>query len=198
LVLKCRHRIVVPPKAVVRHALAVPFENELEPDVAFLEILPGPQLRSMQSIGSFCSLDENPLTVEQQFGKRGMPFGVVGFTEAVYHAKAKDDAARKLVKYMTFSFGITASGISERDGWDYIEANNLYGGKNEPKSFKGVASGPIWGLQITKKKGGRLYTLAGFSLIGLAFLHVRITAARVLVRAHFIKSIYDRAWQMVA
>jgi hypothetical protein len=195
LVLKCCHRIVVPPKAVVRHALAIPYENELEPDVAFLEILPGPQLRSIQAIASFCSLDENPLTVQEEFGKTGMPFSVVGFTEAVRQTKGKEDAARKIVKYMTFSYGISASGISERDGWDYIEANNLYGGKNEPKSFKGVGSGPLWGLQITRKRGHRLYTLAGFSLIGLAFLHVRITAARVLVRAHFIKSIYDRAWQ---
>ena len=120
---------------------------------------------------------------------------MVGFTEAAYHAKVKGDDSRKIIKYMTFSYGINPGGISERDGWDYIEANNLYGGKNEPKSFKGVGSGPIWGLHITRNKGSRLYTLANFSLIGLAFLHVRITAARVLVRAHFIKSIYERAWQ---
>jgi hypothetical protein len=194
LVLKSSHRMVVPPKALVRHALAIPYENELEPDVAFVEILPGPQLRSIKEMASFCSLDEDPLEVEQEFGKAGMPFSVVGFTEAAYQTKIKGDASRKKIKYMTFSYGINSGGLSERDGWDYIEANNLYGGKNEPKSFKGVGSGPIWGLQITRDKGSRLYTLANFSLIGLAFLHVRITAARVLVRAHFIKSIYERAW----
>jgi hypothetical protein len=195
LVLQCCHRVVVPPKALVRHALAIPYENELEPDVAFLEILPGPQLSSIKAIASFCSLDEDPAAIEQEFANAGMPFSVIGFTEASYHTKIRESAARNTIKYMTFSYGIDSAGISERDGWDYIEANNLYGGKNEPKSFKGIGSGPVWGLQITRDKGTRLYTLEKFALIGIAFLNVRITAARVLVRAHFIRSIYDRAWK---
>jgi hypothetical protein len=194
LVLKGCHRFVVPAKFLARHALGFPYENELEPDLAFLEILPGPQLRAIKGIASFCSLDGNPAQIEQQFGKTGMPFSVIGFTEAAYHAKSKGNAARKMVKYMTFSYGIASSGIHEKDGWDYIEANNLYGGKNEPKSFKGVGSGPLWGLQITRDKGSRQYRLENFALIGMAFLHIRITAARVLVRAHYIRSIYDRAW----
>src|ERR1700733_15351058 len=49
LVLQRSHRVVVPPKALVKRALATPFERQLEPDLAFLEILPGPQLRAIQA-----------------------------------------------------------------------------------------------------------------------------------------------------
>jgi hypothetical protein len=195
LILKRSHRVVVPPKALARRVLAVPNDRALEPDLAFVEILPGPQLRSIQASASFWSLDEDPLKLEQEFAKTGAPFTMIGFPEGLHQTKISGKAPRKIIKHMAFFYGLGPDGIGERDGWDYVEASSVYNGKNEPNAFKGVSSGPLWGLQIKRgEKRGR-YSLVKVALIGMAFLQVRTTKSRVLVRGHFIKSIYDRAWQ---
>jgi hypothetical protein len=195
LIVQRSHRVVIPPKALVARALGVPKERELEPDLAFLEILPGPHLRALKALAPFCSLDENPLAMEQEYGKAGRPLTVIGFPEGLHQAATAGREGRKIIKHLGFFYGIKKDGLSERDGWDYIEASDVFSGKNEPDAFKGDSSAPLWGLQITGGKNSRHYALANFALIGMAFLQVRITKSRVLVRAHFIKSIYDRAWK---
>jgi hypothetical protein len=195
LVLKRNNFIVLPPEILVKHALAIPKANK-EPDLAFVEILPSPQLGSIKAIGSFWSLDKNPLDIEQEFGKINMPFTVVGFPGAYHQTKIEGKTTRKIIKHMAYFYAIGSDGICERDGWDYIEANNWYGGNNElPKSFVGVSGGPVWGLQIKRdEKNGQL-SLKKFALIGIAFLEIPITKKKLRVRAHFIKSIYELAWR---
>jgi hypothetical protein len=196
LVLKRSHFIGLPPEILIKHTLGIPKGNEMEPDLAFVEILPSPQLGSIKAISSFWSLDKNPLNIEQQFGKIEMPFTVVGFPGAYHQTKIEGKTTRKIIKHMAFYYAIGSDGISERDGWDYIEANNWYGGNNElPKSFEGVSGGPVWGLQIKKDKNNGQLSLKTFSLIGIAFLQIRVTKKKLRVRAHFIRSIYDFAWR---
>jgi hypothetical protein len=195
LIVHRSHRVVIPPKALVGRALGVPKERELEPDLAFLEILPGPHLRALKALAPFCSLDENPLAMQREYGKAGQPFTVIGFPEGLHQAATTGNKSRKIIQHLGFFYGIDKDGLSERDGWDYIDADDVFSGKNEPGVFKGVSSAPVWGLQIAMGKNSRHYTLANFALIGMAFLQVRTTKSRVLVRAHFIKSIYDRAWK---
>jgi|SRR5665213_645031 len=196
LVLKRSNFIALPPEILIKHELGIPKETEMEPDLAFVEILPSSQLGSIKAISSFWSLDKNPLTIEQKFGKVDMPFTVVGFPGAYHQTKVDGKTTRKIIKHMAFYYAIGSDGISERDGWDYIEANNWYGGNNElPKSFKGVSGGPVWGLQIKMDKNNGQLSLKSFSLIGIAFLQIRMTKKKLRVRAHFIKSIYDIAWK---
>jgi hypothetical protein len=198
LIIKRSYHIVLPPEILIKHALGIPKGDEMEPDLAFVEILPSTQLGSIKAISSFWSLDKKPLKIEQEFGKIDMPFTVVGFPGAYpYHqTKIEGNTTRKIIKHMAFFYAIGSDGICERDGWDYIEANNWYGGNNElPKSFEGVSGGPVWGLQIKRDENNRQLSLKKFSLIGIAFLQIRITKKKLRVRAHFIKSIYDLAWK---
>jgi hypothetical protein len=195
LIIKCSQRVVIPAKALNARALGVPEERQLEPDLGFLEILPGPQLRAIQAMASFWPLDQDAQQLRQEYAKTGTPLTVIGFPEGAHETHSKGKGAKKILQPMAFFFGLGSGGVSERDGWDYVEANSVFNGKNEPDVFKGVSSGPLWGLRVTKPPHSRRYDLAGFALIGMAFLHLRITKSRVLARAHFINSIYERAWK---
>jgi hypothetical protein len=97
---------------------------------------------------------------------------------------------------MTYFYSIASDSIEERDGWDYIEANNEYEGNDDlPSSFAGVSGGPVWGLQISKNKTDGKLVLKKFSLVGIAFLQIKISKKQIRVRANFINSIYDIAWR---
>ena len=174
LVLKRSHFIALPPEILIRHAFGIPKENIMEPDLAFVEILPSPQLGSIMAINSFLSLDKNPLEVEREFGKIEMPFTVVGFPGVYHQRRAEGKNTRQIIKHMAYFYTIGPKSVRARDGWDYIEAKNWYSRNHElPDSFKGVSGGPVWGLQIKKDKNDGHLSLKKFSLIGIAFLQVR-------------------------
>lgn len=198
LVLVLKHRFIkLPPEVLIKHSLGIPKGAEMEPDLAFVEILPSPQLDSIKAISSFWSLDKDSFDIQQAFGGTGMPFTVVGFP-GEYHQPPKSDGRtiRVRIKHMTYFYAIAPDSISTRGGWDYIEAQNWYGKNNDlPNSFEGVSGGPVWGLQIKRDKVTGQLILKKFSLIGIAFLQVRLSKKKLRVRAHFIKSIYDIAWR---
>ena len=195
LVLKRCHRVVLLPIILVKHALAIPKANK-EPDLAFIEILPSPQLGSIRAIASFWPLDETHFNISKGFVGIEKPFTVIGFPGAYHQTNIEGNTTHKIIKHTAFFYAIGQDSIRERDGWDYIEANNRYGGKNElPKSFEGVSGGPVWGLQISRDETNGELSLKTFSLIGIAFLQIRISKQELRVRAHFIKSIYDLAWR---
>lgn len=195
LILK-RANFVLPPEILIKHALGIPKGTEMEPDLAFIEILPSPQLGNIKAVSSFESLDKNPQDIAKYFVGIEKPFVVVCFPGEYHQTKNEGRTTLKIVKHMTFFYSIASDSIRERDGWDYIEANNWYGGNNDlPKCFKGVSGGPVWGLQIKKDKNNGQLSLKKFSLIGIAFLQIRISKKALRVRAHFIKSIYELAWR---
>src|SRR5262249_1544505 len=121
---------------------------------------------------------------------------VVGYPGEYHQTKNEGRTIRKIVKHMTFFYSIASDSIQERNGWDYIEANNQYEGNNDlPSAFNGVSGGPVWGLQISRSKSDGKLNLKKFSLIGIAFLQIKISKKQIRVRANFIKSIYDIAWR---
>jgi hypothetical protein len=196
LVVKGSNLVTLPPEILIKHALGIPKDDKMGPDLAFVEILTSPQLGTIKAINSFWCLDKNPDDVEREFGKIEMPFTVVGFPAAYHDEKPAGRRIRKIIKHMTFYYSIGAKSIRERGGWDYIEAKNYYGKNNElPESFEGVSGGPVWGLQVKKDKDNGKLSLKKFSLIGIAFLQIRKSKKIIHVRAHFIKSIYERAWE---
>lgn len=196
LVLKRSHFVVLPPEILIKHALGIPKGKQMEPDLAFVEILPSPQLGSIKAISSFWPLDKSPSEIEQGFGKIQMPFAVVGFPGEYHQDKSEGKITRKIIKHMAFFYEIKPNGVHQRGGWDYIEAHNWYGGNNElPDSFEGVSGGPVWGLQIKRDENSGQLSLKNFSLIGIAFLQIRVSKKKLHVRAHFVRSIYDFAWR---
>jgi hypothetical protein len=168
----------------------------MEPDLAFIEILPSPQLGNIKAVSSFESLDKNPINIAKDFVGIDKPFIVVGFPGEYHQTKIEGRTTRKIVKHMTYFYSIASDSIQERNGWDYIEANNQYEGNNDLLgSFRGVSGGPVWGLQISRNKTDGKLILKKYSLMGIAFLEIQITEKQRRVRAHFIKSIYDLAWR---
>ena len=195
LVIRRSNTVMVPSEVVVKHALAKPDDETLEPDLAFLEIFPSPALSSIKAIASFWSLDKKYRDKANKFRKVGTPFTVIGFP-GVYQKKIEGKPSRHILKHMAYFYAITSDGVSKRGGWDYVEANNRYDeGHDLPATFAGVSGGPVWGLHIHREKDGGKLKLEDFCLIGIAFLQDPISKKKLRIRAHFIKSIYDVAWQ---
>ena len=153
LVLKRAQFVVLPPEILIKHALGIPNGIEMEPDLAFIEILPSPQLGHIKAVSSFEVLDKNPLNIAKDLVGIERPFVVVGFP-GEYHQPPKKEGrtTRIIVKHMTYFYSIASDSIQERDGWDYIEANNEYEGNDDlPSSFAGVSAALFPRLQPHRK-----------------------------------------------
>jgi hypothetical protein len=196
LLLKRRQPMKIPPEVLVKHALAVPKTDDFGPDLAFLEILPCPQLGSLQAACSFWNLDKDPTKIAKGFGIVGTPFAVIGFPEVFSQKSVEGLVTRFKMKHMTFYYSIVADGLPARECWDYVEANCLHDEKSDlPKTFAGVSGGPVWGLKIKRDKKTGKFSLLDFALIGIAFFQTGIKNEEQRIRAHFIKSIYRACWK---
>jgi hypothetical protein len=199
LILKRGQPIVVQPEVMEKHALANPHGRRLEPDLAFLEFAECALLSSLRVKASFWSLGPISRRKARKVGKPGTLFTVVGFP-GLYQTKTPGtllSAPRHAVKHMAYYYVIDTKSLCRRDGWDYIQATNVYGqGEELPESFEGVSGGPIWGLRIHKNKRDGVVKLKGwgFALIGIAFLQIRVSKKKLKIRGHFIDSIYQVAW----
>jgi hypothetical protein len=196
LVLKRNNLVVLPPEVLVKHDLGIPKADE-EPDLAFVEILPSPQLGTVSAVGSFWSLDRDTWKLRREFGQPEMPFTVIGFPGAYHRTKIEGNTTRKIIKHMAFFYAIRSDGLFfSGEDWDYLEAANRYDEGNDlPASFHGVSGGPAWGLKIKRDKVSGHLILKDFSLIGIAISKIRISKDEIRVRIHFIRSIYDVAWR---
>jgi hypothetical protein len=196
LVLRGGNGLVVQPQDVVEHHLVTPQSPEYGPDLAFIEVMPGPRLASFKAIGSFWSLDKNPAEIISAFGTIGTPLASIGYPGLYYDTIICGSTVHHTVHHMTYYFAIGKGDVFERDGWDYIESTCYYGPSHElPISFQGVSGGPVWGMQIRKDKGDGHLSVLRPALIGITFYQTAIQNDERRLRAHFIKSIYDLAWQ---
>lgn len=196
--LKRSQHIVLPPVILVKYALGVPTTLE-GPDLAFVEILPSPQLATIQAISSFWSLDQNPRTIRRKFGKSNLLFTIIGFPGVYHDTKVEGRVTRQIIKHMAYFYPIRRNRIHRRNGWDYLEATNWYVNNPDlPSTFGGVSGGPAWGLHLKRDEKTGKFTLKDFGLIGIAFLQTRIGKNEMRLRAHFINSIYSRAWKQLS
>lgn len=196
LVIRGGRGLVVQPQDVVEHLLVMPQSQEFGPDLAFIEVLPGERLASFKAIGSFWSLDKNPVEIMEAFGTIGTPLASIGYPGLYYDTKINGNSIHHTVHHMTYYFAIGKDDVFERDGWDYIESTCYYGPLHElPTSFQGVSGGPVWGLHIRKDKEDGHLTVLRSALIGITFYQTAIQNDERRLRAHFIKSIYDLAWK---
>jgi hypothetical protein len=198
IVLKRSQPVIIQPEVIQKYALAIPNGRRMEPDLAFLEIAPSPVLSSIKAIASFWRLDSKSLRRARRVGKSGTLFTVIGFP-GQYQFKipaTKTSKPRHLIKHMAYFYVIRAKSLTWKNGWDYIEATNMYDQGNDlPESFQGVSGGPIWGLVINQDKKDKKVKLKGFALIGIAFLQNKVSERKIKIRGHFIDSIYKRAWE---
>jgi hypothetical protein len=187
---------VLSSEILIRHNLGIPTGENDEPDLAFIEILKSPQLDSIKAISSFWSLDRDWWTIRKEFGQLETPFTVNGFPGEYHDTEDDGNITRKIYRHMAFFYAIRSDGIFPGQDWDYLEAVNRYDSGNElPLSFEGVSGGAAWGLKIQQNKSTGKFVLQDFCLIGIAISQIPISQEELRVRIHFIRSIYDVAWQ---
>jgi hypothetical protein len=148
LVLTRGRSLVVSPQAVLERPLVIPKSEEFGPDLAFIEFLPGSSLNSVKAIGSIWSLDQDPVTLEEGFGKPGRLLASIGFPQIHYETEIESNTIRHQIRHMTYYFGIGPDDVFVRDGWDYIENHCSHGESSKlPESFAGMSGGPMWAVK---------------------------------------------------
>jgi hypothetical protein len=195
-VLQLGRSVLIQPQDVIEHPLVTPKSIEYGPDLAFIEVLPGGRLGSLKAIGSFWSLDKDPVKIATSFGKLGTLLATIGFPGVHYDTKIDGNTIRHKIHHMAYYFILGPGDVFEQDGWDYIENQCDISPSSElPPSFKGMSGGPIWGLHFDVDEKNEQFKLTEFALLGISFLEIVIENKERKIRAHFIKSIYDLAWR---
>jgi hypothetical protein len=188
--------IFVKPYEVLEHEIAMPGVKTFWPDLTFIEILPGSKLSTFKSIVSFWSLDKSADEIFQEFGRNGSPILVAGYPDYSYKTRIEGTTIHHAVRHMGYSFVIRPGNVFLEDGWDYLKNTYWYGPKNElPASFSGMSGGPIWGLKLRQHEDTGDVSLLKSALIGINFCEYGIQNNEQTVHAHFIKSIYELAWE---
>jgi hypothetical protein len=197
LVLRCGHSVRVKPEEAVERVLVQPHSAEFGPDLTFIEILAVERRGSLAAIGSFFPLDGRLGEIVEDFGKIGTPIVSIGFPEEKNTQRPKGTGiALKISAMLLGPSAIQNGDISEKDGWDYVVSHcNDVGSIRLPTSFRGFSGGPVWGMKLRKHKLDGHITIENAALIGINFYEMDGLSEERLMRAHFIKSIYDLAWK---
>jgi hypothetical protein len=196
LILNRARTIIVKPVEVCEHRLAKPKMEEFGPDLTFIEIVSIERLGTFNAYGTFWSLDRDSSKVLGKFGNAGTPIAAVGFPEVYYSQVTDGQRVKHQVRHMTYYNAIKDENIFTRDGWDYLDSTIWYpGSEGLPSSFEGVSGGPVWGMELCLNKADGSVTIADSALIGITFYEIYRRGDEGRLRAHFIRSIYDLAWQ---
>jgi hypothetical protein len=191
-----RGRVVtLPPTALMEHSLTTSSSKEYGPDLTFLEIVPGEALTSILAISSAWSLDRDYKQILQEFGTFGTGIASIGYPELDCRTTIAGTEIHRLCKHMTFMNSIGEHDLHDKNGWDYIESKcDSSNSPALPLSFDGVSGGPIWAMQTRKHPNGKL-SIERSALVGVTFYQTEYKNQVRYLRGHFVKSIYDLAWQ---
>lgn len=186
--------ISLQPGEVYEHVLAVPKTDEFGPDLVFLEIA-GEKKASILATASAWPLDRNPESLKLDYKQPNVFMGMIGFPEVDADTKIANNSIVREVKHMTFMNATYGDSFLEKDGWDYIDGVCDYSGSSDlPDTFGGVSGGPVWGMKIRRKNSTQEFSIESSALVGIVFYEGRIKEGIRKVRAHYIDSIYTRAW----
>lgn len=195
LLLVTRGRIVIlDPEDTTERPLAIPESEEFGPDLTFVEIPSGPKLGLLKAIVSFWNLDEKRRCLAVDLSFNSVCIVTAGFPEVDYQTSIGESTIHHHVKHMVF-IGVLGDGdVSEQGKWDYIKSSCKYRASEKlPQTFRGVSGGGIWAvsLQVTKHDQ---WNVKAYSLVGVAFYETEMSDTDRYLRGHFIKTIYQTAW----
>lgn len=187
--------LIVNPDEVVEHPLAKQQADGSGPDLTFIEILSPNSLGWFKAFGSFWSLDRSLSDLLREFGIVGTHIVSIGYPEFHHHIIKDGDKTRNQIRHIIYYNVIQEGDTSERDGWDYLSTTIHYDASpGLPPSFAGLSGGPVWGMEIIHSKKTDTYSLGKSALVGITFFQSAMEDNKRRLRAHFINSIYDRAW----
>lgn len=188
-------QMVVQSIEVVEMPLGVPMRDELGPDLTFIRVLSPDRISTIKAVGLFWDLQQDPSAISEKFSKPKTPLASIGFPEINYNTDIKGFDIHHGVCNMTYLNAIGEGDIHTNDDWDYIDLSCTYTDTNNlPPSFAGVSGGPVWAYQLNVSRSTGEYSIGDIALVGIKFFETDLNDAKRKLRAHFIHSIYERAW----
>lgn len=186
--------VILDPQDVKEHPLGVSKLNETGPDLTFVEIFPGPKLDLLKAIVSFWNLGSKNQDLANNLSVTGVLIVEAGFPEVDYRTNIIGADIHHDLKHVVFIGALGDQDISQQDKWDYINSKcNYRGSEKLPETFKGVSGGGIWAVRLQVTNGEK-WAVKAYCLVGVAFYESEIVDAIRNLRGHFIKTIYQTAW----
>lgn len=190
--------VILNPNDAKEHPLAIPDTDEFGPDLTFIEIFSGPKLDLLKAKVSFWNLDQKQYNLAKKRSKPGILIVQAGFPKVDYHTTIIKHEIHHKFKFMVFTGILGGEDIFKKDAWDYINSKVYYrNSENIPETFKGVSGGGIWAV-MPQRTNNDQWTIEIFCLVGVVFYQIEVSDNRKKLRGHFIKTIYETAWNKVA
>jgi len=186
--------VIIGPNDARERPLAIPQSDEFGPDLTFIEIFSGPKLDLLKAIVSFWNIDQKHHDIAKELCATKALIVEAGFPQVHYRTTIVGSDIHHDIKHMVFVGALGDQDISEQGNWDYIKLSCNYKVSEElPETFKGVSGGGIWAvrLQVTKNDD---WMVKDYCLVGVAFYETEVSDNRRDLRGHFIKTIYETAW----
>jgi hypothetical protein len=186
--------VILDPNDVKERSLAIPDSDEFGPDLTFVEIFSGPKLDLLKAIVSFWNLDQKHYELAKKLSTPGIVIVEAGFPEIDYRTTIIGSDIHHDLKYVVFVGALRDGDISNKNEWDYINSSVHYRiSEKIPETFKGVSGGGIWAVRLQVAKNDR-WTVKDHCLVGVVFYETEVSEKRRDLRGHFIKTIYQTAW----
>jgi hypothetical protein len=186
--------LILDPNDAEEHPLGIPASNESYPDLTFVEIFPGPKLDLLKAIVSFWRLDQKHYESAKILSVPGVVIVEAGFPEIYYRTKIIGSDIHHNLKFEVFIGALGDEDISIKNNWDYIKSNVQYRvSEKMPETFKGLSGGGIWAIRLQVTKNDE-WTVKDYCLVGVVFYETQVVDNRRDLRGHFIKTIYETAW----
>ena len=186
--------VILDPNDAKEHPLAIPDSDEFGPDLTFIEIFSGPKLDLLKAIVSFWNLDQKHYELANKLSTPGIVIVEAGFPEIDYRTRIIGSDIHHALKYVVFIGALGEEDISNENEWDYINSSCHYRVSEKiPKTFKGVSGGGIWAVRLQVTKNDQ-WTVKDHCLVGVVFYETEVSNNRRYLRGHFIKTIYETAW----
>lgn len=177
------------------HALGIPHRRSSGPDLAFIEIPPGPTLSALKAIGSFRRLNRDVKELRAKFCVERMYIANLGYPEfRNEEIKRTKKEVRANVTLMAGAGSLRWEDLSRRGAWDYIRCPiDFRAYPHLHRNYKGMSGGGIWAVLLDKDKGE--FVIKDYALLGVTFYQTPLRYGRRFLRGHFVDSIHERAWR---
>jgi hypothetical protein len=188
--------LIVDPIDMREHPLAIPESAEFGPDLTFIEIFPGQYLDLLKAIVSFWNLDQNHEDSALRVSATKSLIVEAGFPQGNYRTMVEGSAIYHELKFLGFVGSLEDGDISERGKWDYIKSTLRYRASEKlPETLKGVSGGGIWAVKVLLLTNRGEWKIEEYCLVGVAFYETETIDSRKDVRGHFVRTIYQSAWE---
>lgn len=185
------HVPVQAQQALVEHPLGVPEgDGDFGPDLTFIPLPPNSSLRGTCS---FWNLDQDPEEILRTFAIDRTCIVNAGYPAAKYVTTEGPNAIHAAVTLQGGAGALVEGDIVRRGEWDYINSECDFAAfPNLLQSYKGMSGGGIWSALLASEPP--YLRVRRFGLVGVNFWQTMPANSKCLIRGHFIRSIYQRAW----